>query len=144
MPRVAQPRRSDADLVPIVPVADNFLGVAASATLKVDTLAGLVSTAKAQLGKLNWAATPGLPYYIVLALMKSTGIDLVQVSYRDFAPATQDPPSDEKLPIASVFGASFAYRIATELGTGLRVVPAVSHFKPREHCRGQSTKLRLP
>src|SRR5215472_8104324 len=30
-----------ADLIPIVPVADNFLGVATSATLKVDTLAGL-------------------------------------------------------------------------------------------------------
>src|SRR5262249_31806613 len=49
-----------ADLVPIVPVADNFLGVAASATLKVDTLSGLVSTAKAHPGKINWAATPGL------------------------------------------------------------------------------------
>ena len=79
-----------ADLVPIVPVADNFLGVSASATLKVDTLAGFVSAAKAQPGKLNWAATPGLPYYILLALMKSAGIDLVQVSYRDFAPAAQD------------------------------------------------------
>jgi tripartite-type tricarboxylate transporter receptor subunit TctC len=79
-----------ADLVPIVPVADNFLGVSASATLKVDTLAGFVSAARAQPGKLNWAATPGLPYYILLALMKSAGIDLVQVSYRDFAPAAQD------------------------------------------------------
>ena len=79
-----------ADVVPIVPVADNFLGVSASATLKVDTLAGLVSAAKAQPGKLNWAATPGLPYYILLALMKGTGIELVQVSYRDFAPAAQD------------------------------------------------------
>src|SRR5262252_9919549 len=39
-----------ADLVPIAPVADNFLGVSASATLKVNTLAGLVSTAKAQPG----------------------------------------------------------------------------------------------
>jgi len=54
-----------ADLVPIVPVADNFLGVSASATLKVDTLAGLVSAAKAQPGKLNWAATPGLPLHPV-------------------------------------------------------------------------------
>jgi hypothetical protein len=41
-------------------------------------------------GKLNWAATPGLPYYILLALQKSAGIDMVQVSYRDFAPAYQD------------------------------------------------------
>ena len=36
--------------------------------LKVDTLAELVQAAKAQPGKLNWAATPGLPVYVLLAL----------------------------------------------------------------------------
>jgi tripartite-type tricarboxylate transporter receptor subunit TctC len=78
------------DLVPIVPVADNFLGVSASATLKANTLADLVKLAKAQPGKLNWAATPGVPYYVLLALLKSAGIDMVQVAYRDFGPAAQD------------------------------------------------------
>jgi tripartite-type tricarboxylate transporter receptor subunit TctC len=78
------------DLVPIVPVADNFLGVSASATLKAGTLADLVKLAKAQPHKLNWAATPGLPYYILLALMRSAAIDLIQVPYRDFGPAAQD------------------------------------------------------
>ena len=58
--------------------------------LKVDTLADLVKAAKAQPGKLNWAATPGLPYFVLLALQKSAGIDMVQVAYRDFAPAYQD------------------------------------------------------
>ena len=78
------------DLVPIVPVVDNFLGVSATALLQVNSLSELVRAARAQPGKLNWAATPGLPYYILLALMKGTGIELVQVSYRDFAPAAQD------------------------------------------------------
>jgi tripartite-type tricarboxylate transporter receptor subunit TctC len=78
------------DLVPIAPVIDNFLGVSASATLKVNTLAELVTVAKAQPGKLNWAATPGLPYYVLLALQKYAGIEMVQVSYRDFAPAYLD------------------------------------------------------
>src|SRR6185369_1736653 len=78
------------DLGPIAAVIDNFLGVAATAQLKVDALAGLVRAARAQPGKLNWAATPGLPYYILLALQKSAGIDMVQVAYRDFAPAYQD------------------------------------------------------
>jgi tripartite-type tricarboxylate transporter receptor subunit TctC len=78
------------ELVPIVPVVDNFLGVSATAVLKVDTLADLVAAAKAQPGKLNWAATPGLPYYLLLALQRSAGIDMVQVAYRDFAPAYQD------------------------------------------------------
>jgi tripartite-type tricarboxylate transporter receptor subunit TctC len=79
-----------ADLVPLVQVSENFLGVAASATLKVGSLAELIRAARAQPGKLNWAATPGLPYYIVLALQKSAGIEMVPVAYRDFAPAAQD------------------------------------------------------
>ncbi len=73
-----------------MPVIDNFLGVSASAILKVDTLADLVKAAKAEPRKLNWAATPGLPYYVLLALQKSAGIEMVQVAYRDFAPAYQD------------------------------------------------------
>jgi tripartite-type tricarboxylate transporter receptor subunit TctC len=84
------PYNPSSDLVPIVPVVDNFLGVSASGTLKVNTLADLVKLAKAQPHKLNWAATPGVPYYVLLALLKSAGIDMVQVSYRDFGPAAQD------------------------------------------------------
>ena len=78
------------EIVPVVPVIDNFLGVSASAILKLDTLADLVKAAKAEPRKLNWAATPGLPYYVLLALQKSAGIEMVQVAYRDFAPAYQD------------------------------------------------------
>jgi tripartite-type tricarboxylate transporter receptor subunit TctC len=78
------------DLIPIVPLVDNFLGLEATAALKVDTLADFVTAARAQPGKLNWAATPGLPYYILLALQKSTGINMVEVPYRDFTPAFQD------------------------------------------------------
>ena len=78
------------DLAPIVPIADNFLGAAVSGTLKVNSLDELVKAAKAQPGKLNWAATPGVPYYAVLALLRSAGIDMAQVSYRDFGPAYQD------------------------------------------------------
>jgi tripartite-type tricarboxylate transporter receptor subunit TctC len=78
------------ELAPIAPAVDNFLGVSATAVLKVDTLADLVKAAKAQPGKLNWAATPGLPYYVLLALQRYAGIEMVQVAYRDFAPAYQD------------------------------------------------------
>jgi tripartite-type tricarboxylate transporter receptor subunit TctC len=71
-------------------VIDNFLGVAATGTLKADTLADFVQVAKSRPGELNWAATPGLPYYVLLAMQKHAGIRMVQVGYRDFAPAYQD------------------------------------------------------
>jgi tripartite-type tricarboxylate transporter receptor subunit TctC len=79
-----------ADLVPLVSVIDNFLGVSATALLKVNTLAELVATAKKQPGKLNYAVTPGLPVYVLLALQRYAGIELANVPYRDFAPAYQD------------------------------------------------------
>src|SRR5256885_2144386 len=74
----------------LVPVVDNFLGISVTGVLHADSLADLVKAAKAQPGKLNWAATPGLPFYIMLALQKFTGIEMTQVAYRDFAPAYQD------------------------------------------------------
>jgi tripartite-type tricarboxylate transporter receptor subunit TctC len=79
-----------AELVPLVPVIDNFLGVSVTALLKVNTLAEMVSAAKAQPGQLNYAATPGLPVYVLLALQRYAGIQLASVPYRDFAPAYQD------------------------------------------------------
>jgi tripartite-type tricarboxylate transporter receptor subunit TctC len=79
-----------ADLVPLAPVIDNFLGVSVTAQIKVNTLAELVAAAKQQPGKLNYAVTPGLPVYVLLALQRYTGIDLANVPYRDFAPAYQD------------------------------------------------------
>jgi tripartite-type tricarboxylate transporter receptor subunit TctC len=79
-----------AELVPLAPVIDNFLGVSVTAVLKVNTLAELVAAAKKQPGKLNYAATPGLPVFVLLALQRYTGIELANVPYRDFAPAYQD------------------------------------------------------
>jgi tripartite-type tricarboxylate transporter receptor subunit TctC len=58
--------------------------------LKADTLADLVKIAKAEPGKLNYAATPGLPVYVLLALQRYAGISMANVPYRDFAPAYQD------------------------------------------------------
>jgi len=78
------------ELVPLAPAIDNFLGVSASATLKVNTLAEFIAAAKAQPGKLNYAATPGLPVYVLLALQRYAGIEMSNVPYRDFAPAYQD------------------------------------------------------
>jgi tripartite-type tricarboxylate transporter receptor subunit TctC len=78
------------DLVPISPVTNTFLAIAATQSLQVDTIEGLMGAIRAQPGKLNWAATPGLPLYAFDALLKSNNLDMTQVSYRDFTPALQD------------------------------------------------------
>jgi tripartite-type tricarboxylate transporter receptor subunit TctC len=78
------------DLVPIASVVDNFFAIAVSDELKVTSLEDFIRLARSQPGKLNWAATPGLPDYIFLALQRRAGIKMTQVSYRDFTPALQD------------------------------------------------------
>lgn len=78
------------DVVPIAAALDSTLAVVASETLKLSTLQEFVARAKAEPGKLNWAATTGLPLYVIAALQKSAGIDITQIAYRDFAPAFQD------------------------------------------------------
>jgi tripartite-type tricarboxylate transporter receptor subunit TctC len=78
------------DLVPIASIVDNFFAIAVSESLKVISLDDFVKLARARPGKLNWAATSGLPDYIFAALEKSAGLSLTQVSYRDFTPALHD------------------------------------------------------
>ena len=78
------------EVVPVVPVIDNFLGVSVTAKLNVNTLAEFVAAAKAQPAALNYAVTPGLPVYAMLALQRFAGVELSNIPYRDFAPAYQD------------------------------------------------------
>ncbi len=78
------------DLVPIVSAADSFLAVAVTSSLKINSLDQLVKRAKAEPGKLNWAGTAGLPEFAFAGFLKSLGLKMAEVSYRDFNPALQD------------------------------------------------------
>jgi tripartite-type tricarboxylate transporter receptor subunit TctC len=84
------PYDSARDVVPIVSVSDNFIGIGASQSLNINSVNELTALARSRPGKLNWAASPGNPLYAFAALQKSAGIDMVQVAYRDFRPALQD------------------------------------------------------
>lgn len=78
------------DVVPVASAIEATIGLIVSTSLNVSSAAEFVALAKRQPGQLNWAATTGLPLYIVAALQKSAGIDIAQISYRDFGPAFQD------------------------------------------------------
>jgi tripartite-type tricarboxylate transporter receptor subunit TctC len=78
------------DLVPIAMTTDNFLAVAVSERLNVGSLADLVQLARMRPAKLNWAATAGLPYFAFAGFLKSVGVQMVYVPYRDFNPALSD------------------------------------------------------
>lgn len=78
------------DLIPIASTSDNFIAIAVPASSKANSLAEFVQLAKAQPKKLNWAGTPGIPYFAFVALQKTAGLDMVQTPYRDFNHAIVD------------------------------------------------------
>jgi tripartite-type tricarboxylate transporter receptor subunit TctC len=78
------------DLVPIASASESVTGVAVPATMKVNSLEDFVKIVRPQPGKLTWAATAGLPYYIFAALLQTANLQMVQAPYRDFAPALSD------------------------------------------------------
>ncbi|UWU94951.1 tripartite tricarboxylate transporter substrate binding protein [Bradyrhizobium sp. CB1015] len=78
------------ELVPICPTSDVVLAIAASEKSSIRSLDGLVQTARAQPGKLNWGGSPGLPPFVVGGFFKTSKLDLAVVPYREIAPALQD------------------------------------------------------
>ena len=57
------PYDPERDLVPIVAGTDSFLAFAVGAAGGIATLGALAARARAEPGKLNWAATPGMPQF---------------------------------------------------------------------------------
>jgi tripartite-type tricarboxylate transporter receptor subunit TctC len=78
------------DLVPIAMAIDNFFAIGVSSPTGVKSVPSFIEAARAHPEKFNWAAPPGLPQFIFLALQNRAGLKLTQVPYRVFAPATQD------------------------------------------------------
>jgi tripartite-type tricarboxylate transporter receptor subunit TctC len=78
------------DLVPISSTSEVVLAIAATEKNSIRSLDGLVQTARAQPGRLNWASSPGLPPFVVGGFLKNSKLDLAFISYRDLAPALQD------------------------------------------------------
>jgi tripartite-type tricarboxylate transporter receptor subunit TctC len=78
------------DLAPISLGSEVFVTVAVPTSLNVKSLADLVTRARAEPGKLNWVATPGVVYFMFAGFVKSAGLDMVQVPYKDFTQAIND------------------------------------------------------
>jgi len=78
------------DLVPVARVSNTVVCIAAPASLKVGSLKELLAMAREQPGKLNWATVTGVTDIIVAGSLKSAGIDMAHVPYRDPVSALND------------------------------------------------------
>ncbi len=78
------------DLVPIARVTSTLVGVGVPASLNVGSLAELAALARAEPGKLNWAGITGGMDFVFGGFLKSAGMDINKIPYRDGVQALND------------------------------------------------------
>ena len=79
-----------ADLVAIARVTNTIVSVTTTASLGLKSLPEFEALVRAQPGKLNFASVTGLHDFLVRNYLKSHGLDLVRVPYRDGVQAAND------------------------------------------------------
>ena len=77
------PYDAERDLLPIASVTTIILAVSASGSLNVGSLGELVALIRAQPGKLNAAAANGNADFLLFGFLKSSGLQVAKVPYRD-------------------------------------------------------------
>jgi len=84
------PYNLERDLAPIARVTDTVLAASAPASLKINSLKEFVALAKAQPGKLNAAGAAGVPDFTLAYFLKTEGLDVTRVPYKDVVQAATD------------------------------------------------------
>lgn len=92
------------DLVPITAGTDSVLGLVVNAAVPAASLKGLEAYARAQPGKVNWTAAPGLPQFLMASFQKNQALAMAYVPYKDVGPLLQDISSGRIHAYAAGFG----------------------------------------
>jgi tripartite-type tricarboxylate transporter receptor subunit TctC len=80
----------DRDVVPISTIAETFGTISIPESLPVKTLADLIDYARARPGQLNWASGGGAFPIVFAGFLKSAGLAMTEVPYRNQSQALQD------------------------------------------------------
>jgi tripartite-type tricarboxylate transporter receptor subunit TctC len=84
------PYDADRDLNPIVGVTSLALAIATPASIGIGSLRELVERVRANQGKLNFAAANGNADFLISGFLKSNGLDVPKVPYRDIMQGPTD------------------------------------------------------
>jgi tripartite-type tricarboxylate transporter receptor subunit TctC len=84
------PYNAERDLLPISNVSTIILAFSTPATLKLGSVGDFVALARAQPGKLNAAAASGNADFLLFGFLKSSGLQVAKVPYRDILQAPND------------------------------------------------------
>ncbi len=78
------------DLVPLARVSNTVLALGVPTSLKINTLADFVKYARAEPGKLNAAVVSGITEFTFDYFLKTAGLSIAKVPYRDIVQAATD------------------------------------------------------
>ena len=79
-----------ADIVPIVRTTVTVVAMSVPVALGVDNLKEFAELVRKNPGKMNWAAVTGLNDFQMMAFVKTAGLDIARVVYRDLNQAVND------------------------------------------------------
>jgi tripartite-type tricarboxylate transporter receptor subunit TctC len=82
------------DVMPIAQIYVTVLAISVPASLNVGTMDELIALARAQPGKLNAAAATGNSDFLIFGFIKSMGLQIAKVPYRDIMQAPNDLAED--------------------------------------------------
>jgi tripartite-type tricarboxylate transporter receptor subunit TctC len=78
------------ELAPIARVTNTLVAFGVPESLNVATLADLIAMARAQPGKLNWTSATGTNEFLFAGFLKTAGLSMQRVPYRDTVQALND------------------------------------------------------
>lgn len=78
------------DLVPVARVSNTVIAITVSASQNIGSLADLFALARSQPGKLNWASVTGSTDLVFSGYLKSAGLQMVKIPYKDNVLAAND------------------------------------------------------
>jgi tripartite-type tricarboxylate transporter receptor subunit TctC len=82
------------DVMPIAQIYVTVLAISVPTSLNVGTMDELIALARAQPGKLNAAAATGNSDFLIFGFIKSMGLQIAKVPYRDIMEAPNDLAED--------------------------------------------------
>jgi tripartite-type tricarboxylate transporter receptor subunit TctC len=79
-----------ADLAPIARVSNTIIALSVPATLEVHSLDEVIKRVRAEPGQLNWAGVTGALDFLFESFLKSSGLQMSKVPYRNAVDAAND------------------------------------------------------
>ena len=89
-----KPSYDPRDVMPIAQIYVTVLAISVPTSLHIDTMDELIALARAQPGKLNAAAATGNSDFLLFGFIKSMGLQIAKVPYRDIMQAPNDLAED--------------------------------------------------